>query len=77
MAGGTIYCSGVISTSALGAAQCTDGGGTAVAWTFVPDFDITQLDTPSMGGAFSAGFVMVGMGYVIGKLFGTVLSILK
>jgi hypothetical protein len=77
MAGNSIFCAGNVTTSSVGAAQCVDGSGGALAWTLVPDFDIAQLDTPTMGGAFSAGFVMVGMGWVLGKLFGSVIDFLK
>lgn len=73
----TVQCTAVLSTSALGAAQCTDGGGTPVAWVAVPEFDFSQLDMPTASGAFAAGFVLVGIGWAIGRGFGAVLSMLK
>jgi hypothetical protein len=73
---GTISCNADVTTSSTGAAQCT-AGGVAVAWTVVPDFDFSQLDSASSAGAFSAGFVLVGIGWAIGRSFGVVLSMFK
>ncbi len=74
---GTISCTASVSTSALGAAQCVDGVGAPVAWVVVPDFDFSQLDAPMASGAFAAGFVLVGVGWAIGRAFGVVLSMLR
>jgi len=60
-----------VTTSSLGAAECS------VPWVVVPDFDFSQLDAPSASGAFAAGFVLVGIGWAIGKSFGVVLSMFK
>jgi hypothetical protein len=73
----TVTCAGNVTTSALGAAQCVDGSGAPLAWGVVPAFDFTQLDGPTMGGAFAAAFVLVGTGWAIGKGFGVVLSLMK
>lgn len=40
-------------------------------------FDISSLDPVLLGGAFSAGFVLVGMSFVIGKGVQIILSSLK
>lgn len=76
MSGGTVFCSATITTSAAGAVQCVNGA-VAVPWTFIPDFDFTQLDAPTASGAFAAGFVLVGVAWAIGKSFGVVLSMFR
>ncbi|HEX3912691.1 MAG TPA: hypothetical protein VHW71_04220 [Steroidobacteraceae bacterium] len=74
---GTVSCTALISTSASGAVQCLDGTGTVVPWVAVPDFDFSQLDSATASGAFAAGFVLVGIGWAIGRAFGVVLSMFK
>lgn len=45
------------------------GGG--AAWS--PAFDVTQLDATQMSEAFAAGFVVVGIGFCMGKAISVLL----
>lgn len=64
----------MVSTGADGSAQCTNGSGVVVAWVSVPPFDVSQLDFGQAGHAFAAGFVMVGMCWMLGRAVGMVLK---
>lgn len=59
-------CPGTIQTDASGYPFCTDDVGTPLTWVEVADFDLSELETADLGGAFAAGFVIVGTAYVIG-----------
>jgi hypothetical protein len=61
----------------MGLAQCLDGTGAPVAFVQDVAFDVTQLDTTSLGVAFSVGFIIVGTCWVIGKATGTVMKAIK
>lgn len=73
-----VTCPGVsVMTGASGEALCLDSLGAPVAWEVQPEFDISQLEADQLGGAFAAGFVIVATGWVIGRGFKFVLSMLR
>jgi hypothetical protein len=72
-----ISCPGVVVTDASGVAQCQDMTGAPLAWEAQQEFSIDSLDTAMISGAFSAGFVVVAIGMVVGMGFRVVLSLLK
>jgi hypothetical protein len=42
-----------------------------------PPFDISQLDTTQVAGAFAAGFVLVGMFWALGKAVGMLMGMVR
>lgn len=70
-------CPGEIVTGASGEALCQDMGGAPLAWTVQPAFDVANLDPVRLSGAFAAGFVIVATGWVIGRGFRVVLSMIR
>lgn len=72
-----IRCPGVVVTDTDGKAICQDALAAPLAWETSPAFDISTLDPLMMPGAFSAGFVIVATGMVVGMGFRLVLSLLK
>ena len=74
----TLSCPGTIVTnSATGGADCTNGSGAVVAWQTIPPFDVSQLDYGEAGQAFAAGFVMVGMCWGLGVAVGAIMKVIK
>lgn len=72
-----LECPANVVTLANGEVACQDGGGAAVAWLVTPSFDVSQLDTAQLGGAFAAGFVVMATGMVIGMGFRHLLSMIR
>lgn len=66
-----------IVTGSAGEALCVDGLGAPVAWEVQPEFDVSQLETAELSGAFAAGFVVIATGWVIGRGFKYVLGMLR
>lgn len=66
-----------IMTGAEGQALCLDGVGAPVAWEIQPEFDVSQLESSDLGGAYAAGFVLIGTGWAIGRGFKYVLGLLR
>lgn len=60
-------CGATVTTLPSGAVACVDGTGAAVAWTVVPSFNITQLDSTSLAGAFGAGFTICFLAWAAAK----------
>lgn len=72
-----VTCPGVsVATGVNGEPLCQGVGGSPVAWEAVPEFDIAQLDIEQLGGAFAAGFAIVGTAWACGRGFKAVLSML-
>lgn len=72
-----IQCAGEVVTAVSGEPVCQDMGGAPLAWTLTAPFGVDQLEPALASGAFAAGFVLVAMGWVIGRAFGVVLSMFK
>jgi len=72
-----VSCPGVVVTDTNGAPLCQDDLGAPLAWEMHQEFAIEDLDPALASGAFSAGFVIVGIGMVVGMGFRLVLSLLK
>lgn len=72
-----ITCAGNVVTDTNGVAMCQDAGGAALPWTSQPAFSIESLDPAIAGGAFAAGFVLVGASWAIGRGAKIVLSMLR
>lgn len=66
-----------IQTGTLGEALCVDHLGAPVAWEAVPEFEVSALDVTQLSGAYVAGFILIGMGWAIGRGFKYVLSMLR
>lgn len=64
-------CPGTIGTGVSGEATCTE------SWVAVEPFDIGDIDPEIAGSAFAAGFVIVGMAFVIGWSFRALLSMIR
>ena len=73
----TAQCPGVVSTGVQGAPLCTDGAGNVLAWVPYAEFDVSQLDGPSLAGAFGIGFTIIGTSWFIGRAVGMVLKAVK
>ena len=71
-----IECPGEVVTDANGAALCQDMNGQPLAWTSIPDFDVSQIDHVVAAGAFAAGFVVVASVWAIGRGARIVLSMI-
>lgn len=70
-----VSCPGAqVVTGAAGEAACVDALGAPVAWEVQPEFELSQLDAELLGGAFAAGFIVIGTGWVIGYGFRALLS---
>ena len=48
-----------------------------LAAPYSPPFDISQLNTTLAGQAFAAGFLLIAMGFVIGKPISVLLSLIR
>lgn len=73
-----VSCPGfVVVTGSAGEPLCQDDLGVPVAWEVVPEFDVADLEVDQLGAAFAAGFVVVATGWVIGRGFRFVLSLLR
>jgi hypothetical protein len=48
-----------------------------LAAPYSPPFDISQLDTVAAGQAFAAGFLLVAMGFVVGKPIAMLLALIR
>lgn len=66
-----------IATGAAGEPLCLDALGAPVAWEAQPEFDVSQLEAADLGGAYAAGFVLIGTGWAIGRGFKYVLALLR
>jgi hypothetical protein len=73
----SVACTAIVSTGPTGTAICSDGTGAPVAWVNTVEFDISQLDGPTLTGAFAIGFMTIGTCWMIGKAIGTVLKAVK
>lgn len=73
----TIECPANVEVGPNGEALCVDGVGSPVAWVVVPEFDVSQLDTAAVAGAWAAGFSTMAIGLLIGKGFSAVLEFLR
>lgn len=72
-----VNCPGVtVATGSAGEALCLDSLGAPVAWEVQPEFDVSQLETEQLAGAFAAGFVIVGTAWAIGYGFRQVLRMI-
>lgn len=65
-----------MATGAAGEALCLDSMGAPVAWEIQPEFDVSMLEADDLGGAFAAGFVIVGTAWAIGYGFRQVLRMI-
>lgn len=72
-----LECPHTVVTLANGEVACQDGAGAPVAWIVEPSFDVSMLDAGELGGAWAAGFVVVGTAMVIGKGFAAVLDAIR
>lgn len=70
-------CPANVVTLTDGALACHDGGGATVAWIVTPDFDVSMLDPAELGGAWAAGFVLVGISFAIGRSFSLLLEFIR
>ncbi|HTD72155.1 MAG TPA: hypothetical protein VK652_01410 [Steroidobacteraceae bacterium] len=65
-----------ISTGSSGELLCLDSLGAPVAWEVQPEFDVSQLESEDLAGAWAAGFVLVGTAWAIGYGFRSVLRMI-
>lgn len=73
-----ISCPGAqVLTGSSGEAVCADALGAPVAWEVQPEFDVADLESDQLAGAFAAGFVLVATGWAIGRGFRYVLGMLR
>ena len=64
----SIECPGNVLTDPIsGAALCQDGSGAPLAWTQVPQFDVSQLDPSTLTAYFTWGWFVVALGWITGK----------
>jgi hypothetical protein len=73
----TPQCPALVSTSVTGVPMCTDGAGNAVGWVAYAEFDVSQLDGPSLAACFGIGFTIIGTSWFIGRAVGMVLKAVK
>jgi hypothetical protein len=73
----TPQCPGVVVTSPVGGALCQDGAGNPLTWVAYAEFDVSQLDGPSLAACFGIGFTIIGMSWFIGRCVGMVLRAVK
>lgn len=72
-----ISCPGVVQTDVDGYPLCRDLLDAPLAWTEENPFSLDDLETADLGGAFAAGFVIVGTAYVIGLGARTLIRAIK
>jgi len=72
-----LECPHTVVTLAAGEVACQDGAGAPVAWLVEPSFDVSELDSGQLAGAWAAGFVLVGTALVIGKGFAALLDAIR
>jgi hypothetical protein len=73
----TPQCPGVVVTGATGIPSCQDGAGNPLTWVAYAEFDVSQLDGPSLAAAFGIGFTIIGTSWFIGRAVGMVLKAVK
>jgi hypothetical protein len=73
----TPQCPGVVVTSPIGVPMCQDGAGNPVTWVAYAEFDVSQLDGPSLAACFGIGFTIIGTSWFIGRAVGMVLEAVR
>jgi hypothetical protein len=73
----TAQCPGIIVTTPVGVPLCQDGAGAPVLWVAYAEFDVSQLDGPSLAACFGIGFTIIGMSWFIGRCVGMVLKAVR
>lgn len=68
---GVPLCTGEVSTGAGGEAVCS------VAWVSSDEWAISSMDPVTMAQAFGAGFVVVGMFYLLGHAIRAIISTVR
>lgn len=74
MSSGVLRCDGVVTIAGDGAPLCSG------VWTLVPvpePFSVDQLDPAMIAAAYSAGFVILGTAWFVGKMCRILLSMIK
>jgi len=74
MAAGVLRCTGDVTVATDGAPLCSG------VWTLVPvpePFTVEQLDPGMLAAAFTAGFVIVGTAWFVGRCARALLSLLN
>lgn len=72
-----VNCPGfTVATGSAGEVRCLDSLGAPVAWEVQPEFDVSQLESEQLAGAYAAGFVLVGTAWAIGFGFRQVLRMI-
>lgn len=65
------FCIGDLTTGVAGEALCSE------AWVSSDDWTVSDLEPTAIAGAFSAGFIVVGMCYLLGHAIRAILGTVR